>query len=435
MSITKVTAVALMSLAFLGGCRSMSENESADSAIKDLRDGSDWCYVNLRAIDGTAVNIDYKIDGDRATPVWFNYHPKNDGKAAGKTEVVVIPYKIENGKKTEFKSVRYDLKQVPSEKKLTVDIPGGLEIGQGNHTTFYEFAFVSNGAWLKDPLSGMSNFRVDFAEINRINKGRCVAQKPATAPTAPSTATQLTIQKPSGMYRMTAAEISKVVAALRQARYAFYEDGSGYDIRPVGQKVPPIEETIRCMNVAPDRWSDLAAHYYGLFPGYASGFFPNIRECYSYLVSPNTSNKISGKKPGPKEAHEYCTYMPIDRKGMKEDGEQYNWATVITDAPILTQRTIPQGPFAWIAKNQPDVFPFIMFTTPCSIHPESQQEVLNQFYGVSLQGKNSYTATDTAQVQECRNKRPVRNRFDSTDGTHCSYSMRKAKHLAEQCNY
>ena len=247
------------------------------------------------------------------------------------------------------------------------------------------------------------------------------------------------------MNTLNQAQKDRVIASLRQVKKEFYETTNGYEKTPSGSSNPPSSSEIAtCLGVVPGRWSDITSHYYCTYPGYSGGYHPNIRECFTYLVMPTINATIDGVKPNYNQAYDYCVYMPINRKNFVEGAEfvglQIQSFPKFDDTNKSNNKLI--GPLAWVQTNQPDSFDFIMKMGHCGVDPRQQQEILNEYYGVDLKGKVDYTSADTDQVTECKNKRPLlmsngaraSDLSDSSDGTHCSYDMRKKKPgPAENC--
>lgn len=225
--------------------------------------------------------------------------------------------------------------------------------------------------------------------------------------------------------------VDYIVAAMQRAKEAFYVTGTGYyeqtkkfleeELKNGNSlNTPPIGEIAECVRAAPDRWSDLQTHYYALFPGYEPNFFPNVRECFTSFAR---GVPIAGKPATYPAIYEYCVHQPIDQ----ENGYHYNWtsnATLRKNAPDFDKNKQYQGPLAWVDKDQGDVFKFVMFGGPCTIHPVTQQKILNKFYGVN----------NPADTQECLNKRKILSNFERGDGNHCSLEVRK-KPIASNNQY
>ena len=110
------------------------------------------------------------------------------------------------------------------------------------------------------------------------------------------------------------------------------------------------------------------------------------------------------------------------------------------DLPLWNEWNIEQnkkakyklGVLKWVDDNEREAFRHVMFTwyNPKAFDIASQQEALNEFYGVKLKDP-SYRANDKSDVAACKAKRPL-TPFDPTDGTHCSaakkYSIPRADH-------
>jgi hypothetical protein len=71
--------------------------------------------------------------------------------------------------------------------------------------------------------------------------------------------------------------------------------------------------------------------------------------------------------------------------------------------------TLPRAEsFAWVVRNQPIAFQYVMHSQTNAFNHEQEQAVINAFYGIR----------NPADRRECRAKRPLRLE-DPTDGTHC----------------
>jgi hypothetical protein len=201
-----------------------------------------------------------------------------------------------------------------------------------------------------------------------------------------------------------------VLAAWKELKKTYYEDGSIYTKGPM-----PAESEIRsCLGACPDNWSDLACHYYSHTPSY-NAVVPNIRGCFTRVARGSVLK--NGQRMTYPDVYDYCVFQDFD--------------AVLGRTPPFDQTTIDAnkasgnkpGVMKWIDDNQAAVFKYIMFPDgyPFTWNKEQEQETINEFYGVDLQGKTSYTASDKDQVDEC-NKKRGRTSWDPTDGTHCSYS-------------
>lgn len=114
-------------------------------------------------------------------------------------------------------------------------------------------------------------------------------------------------------------------------------------------------------------WSDLALHYYCQIG--------EPRRCYTLAVAGTPGSAPLSRK----QAYEGCA------KGQLPHSKA----------------------FAWVAKNQPMVFQYVMYGQTAAFNHEQEQAIINAFYGV----------TEPSNPSDC-NKRP-RRAEDPIDGTHC----------------
>lgn len=207
---------------------------------------------------------------------------------------------------------------------------------------------------------------------------------------------------------------AEVITAWKALKKNYYESSAIYTKKGSSGGHPPAAEIINCLGACPDNWSDLACHYYSHTPSYEQ-VIPNIRGCFT-RVARGAIMKGSTKLTYP-ETYDYCVFQDFD--------------AVLGRAPPYNQKEIDKnkkagnrpGVMAWIDVNQPDAFKYIMFPDgfPFTWDKAQEQETINEFYGVDLKGKTSYSATDKAQVDECTKKRAMTG-YDPRDGTHCSYT-------------
>lgn len=130
---------------------------------------------------------------------------------------------------------------------------------------------------------------------------------------------------------------------------------------------------------APTHWSDLTLHYYCQMS--------KPRACYTYA----TSGKSTGGVKVPRtQAYLGCA----------------------------AGRLASAGDFAWVVKNQPLVFQYVMFGQTHAFNHEQEQAVINAFYGVN----------NPDDTRECLAKRPRRTE-DPQDGTHCRVNKTMSRTL------
>jgi len=130
---------------------------------------------------------------------------------------------------------------------------------------------------------------------------------------------------------------------------------------------------------APTHWSDLTLHYY------CQMSLP--RACYTYASS---GKSTGGVKLPRTQAYAGCAKGTLEKS----------------------------ADFAWVVKNQPLEFQFVMFGQTHAFNHEEEQAVINAFYGVS----------NPADKKECTLKRPRRTE-DPLDGTHCLVNKTMTKNL------
>ncbi len=254
-------------------------------------------------------------------------------------------------------------------------------------------------------------------------------------------------------------------------------DGQGKEITPpAGFAFPDgLAEATQCLGNPVPWWSDLAIHFYCWNPSYLT-VSHNVRGCFSYVPrSPQGPvNQHAGLPDGGlvwssavdggaavgtpvepdyaqrilfyPEVYDYCLYQDYDqsrttalqRFNVYVPNPEFDTAVIDRNKRSGTK----PGVMRWVDANAEwrETFKHVMFTwyDPDTYDWEQQQEIINQFYGVNLQGKTSYTTQDAALVQECITKRP-RRQGDPGDGTHCSTSKTlqktKARNYAESVRY
>ncbi len=136
---------------------------------------------------------------------------------------------------------------------------------------------------------------------------------------------------------------------------------------------------------SPTHWSDLTLHYYCQMS--------QPRACYTYATSGKSTP--GGIKLPREQSYAGCANGTLDKA----------------------------ADFAWVVKNQPLEFQFVMFGQTHAFNHEQEQAVLNAFYGVS----------NPADKRECVSKRPRRTE-DPTDGTHCLVNKTMSKALVGRGN-
>ncbi|MGH8603776.1 MAG: peptidoglycan-binding domain-containing protein, partial [Gammaproteobacteria bacterium] len=158
-----------------------------------------------------------------------------------------------------------------------------------------------------------------------------------------------------------------VLAAMNASADTFGSRGAG-EPKHTDQGYKYMTECLKT-GYSPTHWSDITIHYYCQMS--------KPRACYTYANS--------GKSTGG---------VPLSR----------------TDAyrGCVSGKLSQAGDFAWVAKNQPLVFQYVMFGQTHAFNHEQEQAIINAFYGVS----------SPSDRRECSAKRPRRTE-DPMDGTHC----------------
>jgi len=231
-----------------------------------------------------------------------------------------------------------------------------------------------------------------------------------------------------------------VLDAWKKVKETFYDnrglktfDRQGNVVDVATGIYPHESEAAQCLGNPVPWWSDLMLHFYCWMPSYAN-VTPNVRGCFSYVTrAMQGPTPPPGQQPAPgyeqrmlfyPEVYDYCLYQDYDYVKSTMTG---------TKLPVFDTDEIDRnkaagnkvGVMKWVDDNIGDAYKHVMFTwyDPDTYDMAQQQAIINAFYGVDLGGKPSYTAADTAQVNECRSKRPVQA-LDLRDGTHCSHSKR-----------
>lgn len=134
---------------------------------------SPWCHVFLKATDGTELQIDYQVGRQQLAHspdllVMGNLytHVKNEA-FAGSEDVSMVLMNPVNGYEP---SSSQTLRSLPFDGQRFTGKASDLANGRytpyikydfPNYASFHlEIAVVVNGVWLKNPLSGESNFKL-----------------------------------------------------------------------------------------------------------------------------------------------------------------------------------------------------------------------------------------------------------------------------------
>jgi hypothetical protein len=238
-----------------------------------------------------------------------------------------------------------------------------------------------------------------------------------------------------------ALDIDLVLTAWKKVKADFYDSTQGYTKTENGAP-PPADEIPRCLSACPAYYSDIVCHYFCWHPSYQM-VSPNIRGCVTSLARGQTPAGISiGRLDAvtqqPRllyypEIYDYCLYAEKNGKGydaVLNPTAPPPWDEAIISANKAAGRKI--GVLKWVDDNEAAAFKYVMYTwyNPFAFKLEDQQKAINAFYGVTLANPN-YTAADTADVAECKAKRPMA-KHDPSDGTHCSatkvFRLSRANH-------
>jgi hypothetical protein len=158
-----------------------------------------------------------------------------------------------------------------------------------------------------------------------------------------------------------------ILAAMNQSADAFGSRRAGQS-KHTDQGYKAMSSCLKTRYVG-EHWSDLALHYY------CQMSLP--RACYTSAVLGRSTRGVQLSRTN---AYAGCANGQLTRS----------------------------AGFAWVVKNQPLVFQFVMFGQTHAFNHEQEQAVINTFYGV----------VHPDDPNECRLKRPRRSN-DPIDGTHC----------------
>jgi Putative peptidoglycan binding domain len=176
---------------------------------------------------------------------------------------------------------------------------------------------------------------------------------------------------------------SAILAAMNKSADTYGSRGRG-QAKHTDQGYKYMSECLKT-GYAPTHWSDLTLHYYCQMS--------QPRACYTYASSGKSTP--GGIKLPRVQSYAGCANGTLDKA----------------------------ADFAWVVKNQPLEFQFVMFGQTHAFNHEQEQAVLNAFYGVS----------NPTDKRECASKRPRRTE-DPTDGTHCLVDKTMSKTLVGRGN-
>lgn len=375
-------------LVFFGflGCK--TTEETGTSAVKDLADGSDWCHQRLQSTDGTKISIDFQVEsltGQKvANPLWINVERPNLGSSNSVHVVLIERLKSYGRPEHEGRVIETDLQWSSSDGRFTGKVADLLVNSTSLAIVGHEIAFRIDNDWLKDPVSGNSNFRANFYEITEKNNFICqdkaapaavvevknwrslpsqneiddLMSKPLNDPAHP-----YTDYRPGAPGANMDLPGEAILKAMRRSRDKF-NTGKG------GSSHSTLNSCL-FTGYAPTHWPDIAIHYYCLMN--------EPRSCYTYSTS--------GQIP------RYNSFKGCIGQWNGNGAFQY-------------QNYVAQ--FSWVKDDQPLEFQYVMFGQTNAFKPEQEQAIINAFWGV-----NNANSRD-----ECNQKRPRRSE-DPTDGTHC----------------
>lgn len=267
-----------------------------------------------------------------------------------------------------------------------------------------------------------------------------------------------------------------VLEAWQRMDQAFYGPNSSTPVKKgedgywlgAQQNAPSRSETQSCLYnfTHITYYSDIVAHFYCNTPSY-NKVSPNVRSCFSYISSPQyghpygeynkeiripdtpetTGVAVAGppRKLNYAEAYDYCLYQAYDvvANGAVKQGATdaqipglgaYGTESPLWDGDVIAKNkaaNVKPGVLSWIDDNMRDAFQHVMFTwyNPNAFKLADQQEVINAFYDVKLKAADgtetynlAYDATDTVNVDICKNSKRAKAPYDPSDGTHCSSS-------------
>jgi hypothetical protein len=260
--------------------------------------------------------------------------------------------------------------------------------------------------------------------------------------------------------------VKLVVTAMKRVQKAFYPTADANGVTPATEYEPSTRSQARqadeikeCFDFCPSYWSDLVCHFYCSHPSYAL-VSPNVRGCFSNIVRGGYSvqrkapdGSIQPLRNFPQDfamypkVYDYCLFASTTGQATGGgtdaglgDGDvapapnpvEHGFDVVLhgNDLPVWDDANIEKnkkakkkiGVLKWVDDNEREAFRHVMFTwyNPNAFSMASQQEALNEFYGVKLANPN-YTAADAADVAACKAKRLVAP-YDPQDGTHCSHA-------------
>ena len=144
----------------------VSENKSS-VAQGTLSSADQWCHIPLKATDGTLIQVDYRYNGPYGrsgvvdiTPLWVNV-TRPAGTANSNVRAVLINYSYNSPQNFQQDLQRDTAQHFSGQFARFSDLYGSYKRT--------EIAVVVDSQWLKDPISGKTNFQIDLFK----NIGNC----------------------------------------------------------------------------------------------------------------------------------------------------------------------------------------------------------------------------------------------------------------------
>ena len=129
-----------------------------------------WCHINFRATDGTDIAMDYRLEEGFSRFNGRIYYLANtwihlsNATLAGDEHVQVVL--MSANRHSGYTYSKFDLSAHWYDDRGRFSAASDSPIvasSQYDNQNVIEFAVVVDGTWLKDPINGSSNFRLDPA--------------------------------------------------------------------------------------------------------------------------------------------------------------------------------------------------------------------------------------------------------------------------------